>query len=311
MNDQIRPGITIPEVSFSGRPVLLATDGSPSAAPATRLAQVLAEQRHVQVHVLVALDMRRSAIPPPLDLAFQLMDEAVGPGVHAEQAESVRRGLAATLGREVDWGVRMGVGTPAAAIVREANRIGAALIIMGLRRHGRADRVLNDETTLNVIRTASCPVLGVAPGLEQLPTHVLSAMDFTGASVTAAATARGLTAAGGTLSLAYVPPLALYSPDDGEGVVHALGIQAGFQQLRRALGDDGVIVDHLEMHHELQRPVSELLLECAESTSAQLIAAGSARPSRVDRWLLGSVSTDLIRDGRCSVLVVPPARKQA
>jgi nucleotide-binding universal stress UspA family protein len=41
-----------------------------------------------------------------------------------------------------------------------------------------------------------------------------------------------------------------------------------------------------------------------------LIAAGSARPSRVDRWLLGSVSTDLIRDGRCSVLVVPPARSQ-
>jgi nucleotide-binding universal stress UspA family protein len=309
MNDRIQVGIAIPEVAVAGRPVLLATDGSPSAAPATRLAQVLAEQRHVRVHVLVALDMRRSAIPPPLDLAFQLMDEAVGPGVHAEQEEAVRRGIAVTLGREVDWAVRMGVGVAATAIVREANRIGAALIIMGLRRHSRTDRVLNDETTLNVIRTASCPVLGVAPGLETLPTRVLSAMDFTSASVAAVATARALTADGGTLTLAYVPPLAMYSPDDAEGVLHTLGLQAGFEQLSRALRYDGVTVDQLEMHHELKRPVSELLLECAESTSAQLIAAGSARPSRVDRWLLGSVSTDLVRDGRCSVLVVPPARK--
>jgi nucleotide-binding universal stress UspA family protein len=307
MSEQTR--LTIPEVDIAGRAILLATDGSPSAASATRLAQVLADERHARVHVLVVLDMRRSAIPPPLDLALQVADEVVGPGVHAEQEAAVRRGLAATLGREVSWPVRMGVGVPAGAIVHEAERIGAALIIMGLRRHSKADRVLNDETTLNVIRTSSCPVLGVAPGLEKLPTRVLSALDFTSASVSAAATARALMASGGTLSLAYVPPLDMYSPDDGEGIIHALGVHAGFEQLSRGLGRDELTVDHLVMHHELRRPVSELLLECADAGPTELIAAGSARPSRVDRWLLGSVSTDLIRDGRCSVLVVPPVRK--
>lgn len=308
MNEQLR--LTVPDVDLAGRVVLLATDGSPSAASATRLAQILADERHGRVHVLVVLDMRRAAIPPPLDLALQLADEVVGPGVHAEQEAAVRRGLAATLGREVTWPVRMGVGVPAAAIVHEAQRVGAALIIMGVRRHNRTDRVLNDETTLNVIRTSSCPVLGVAPGLEQLPTRVLSAMDFTSASVSAVATARALLAPGGALTLAYVPPLVMYAPDSGEGVIHALGVQAGFEQLSADLGHDGITVDLLVMHHELKRPVSDLLLECADAASVQLIAAGSARPSRVDRWMLGSVSTDLVRDGRCSILVVPPGAKR-
>jgi nucleotide-binding universal stress UspA family protein len=294
---------------FAGSAVLLGTDGSSSAAPATRLAQLLATERRMRVHTLVALDMRRAAIPPPLDIALQLADEVVGPGVHAEQEAAVRRGLAATLGHEVDWPVRMSVGTPAVAIVREARRVNAAMIIMGLRRHTRADRVLNDETTLNVIRTASCPVLGVAPNLERLPRRVLVAMDFTSASYAAAAVARGLMPDGGVMTLAYVPPLVMYPADDGEGVIHRLGVQAGFERARRELEGGGVTVEDVVLHHELRRPVSELLLECAEASSADLIAAGSARPSRVDRWLLGSVSTDLVRDGRCSVLVVPPVAK--
>ena len=39
---------------------------------------------------------------------------------------------------------------------------------------------------------------------------------------------------------------------------------------------------------------------------APLVAAGSVRYGRLDRWLLGSVSTALVRDGRLSVLSVPP-----
>ncbi|HEX5973411.1 MAG TPA: universal stress protein, partial [Gemmatimonadaceae bacterium] len=58
------------------------------------------------------------------------------------------------------------------------------------------------------------------------------------------------------------------------------------------------------------RQIAELLVEYADTTSADLIAAGSARLSRVDRWMLGSVSTDLVRDGRYSVLVVPPAGRR-
>ena len=297
-------------LSLAGRAVLLATDGSPASAGATHVAERLATELHARVHTVVVLDTRGAPIPPPLDAAIMIADEAVGPGVHAEQEEAVRRGLAATLGHPVDWPVRMGLGTPAASIVREASRIGAAMIVMGLRRHGRTDRVLNDETTLNVIRTAPCPVLGVTPELRQLPKRILAAIDFSSASLAAASTARSLLPHGGRLVLAYVPPLVTFPPDDGEGVIHSLGVHAGFERAGRELGADGVTVDSVVLNRELKRQIAELLVEYADTTSADLIAAGSARLSRVDRWMLGSVSTDLVRDGRYSVLVVPPAGRR-
>jgi len=32
--------------------------------------------------------------------------------------------------------------------------------------------------------------------------------------------------------------------------------------------------------------------------------------SRLDRWMVGSVSAELVRDGRRSVLIVPPKRRE-
>jgi nucleotide-binding universal stress UspA family protein len=93
-------------------------------------------------------------------------------------------------------------------------------------------------------------------------------------------------------------------------VIHSLGVHAGFDRATRELGADGVTVDSVVLNRELKRQVSELLVEYADTTSADLIAAGSARLSRVDRWMLGSVSTDLVRDGRYSVLVVPPGGRR-
>lgn len=291
---------------LAGRAVLLATDGAPASAGATHVAQAIAEELHASIHTLVVLETRGMPIPPPLDVALQLMDETVGPGVHAEQEQAVRLGLGATLGHSVNWPVRMSVGTPAAAVVREARRINASMIVMGLRRHGRADRVLNDETTLNVIRTAPCPVFGVVPELKRLPRKMLVAVDFGSASLSATRVARAMIRREGRLTLAYVPPLVMYPPDDGEGVIHSLGVRAGFERATRELAGEGVTIDHVVLHHELKQQVSEILLEHADGTSAEAIATGSARLSRVDRWMLGSVSTDLVRDGRISVLVVPP-----
>jgi nucleotide-binding universal stress UspA family protein len=51
------------------------------------------------------------------------------------------------------------------------------------------------------------------------------------------------------------------------------------------------------------------LLECADEANCDLITAGSVQHSRVDRWMVGSVSTEMVRDGRRSVLIVPPRRQ--
>jgi len=52
--------------------------------------------------------------------------------------------------------------------------------------------------------------------------------------------------------------------------------------------------------------VGRVLLSQAAAFGADLMVMGAARHGRVERWILGSVSTELMRDGRTSVLVYRP-----
>jgi nucleotide-binding universal stress UspA family protein len=74
----------------------------------------------------------------------------------------------------------------------------------------------------------------------------------------------------------------------------------------RELGGDHGGIDHVVLPHETRGTPAEALLDYAEETRCDLIAAGSAHHGRVERWMVGSVSTELVRDGRRSVLIVPP-----
>lgn len=293
-------------LDLAGRAVLLATDGSPGAIAGSHVALALATTYHAVVHVVSVIDTSRAPIPPPLTQALAIGDTIVDSAVHAQQEQEVRGALSAATGQAIEWPVRIRLGTPASAIAREARRIGAVLVIVGLRRHSRIDRTVNDETALNVMRNARCPVLGVVPGTTALPVRVLAAMDFSETSLLAARAARAVVGDGAVLVLAYVLPLTAFLPDDGERVIHDLGVQAGFARTARELGEQGINFDHVVLHHALPRPTAEILLEYADGAKSDLIAAGSARHGRLDRWMMGSVSTDLVRDGRRSVLIVPP-----
>jgi nucleotide-binding universal stress UspA family protein len=203
------------------------------------------------------------------------------------------------------------LGTPAGSIVKEARRVGAVLIVLGLRRHGRIDRATHDETTLNVIRRASCPVLGVAEGTRDLPTRVLAAMDFSEASVIATRTAQSIAGEDPTLVLAYVAAPRTLSLEEGETFIRTLGISAGFASVAEDLAKDGTTFDHIVLNQPSTQTTAESLLEYADAARCDLLAAGSVRRGRLDRWRMGSVSRDLVRDGRRSVLVAPPARESS
>ncbi len=58
--------------ALRGRVLPLATDGSPSAAAATQLAESIAERCQMRVHAVAVLDTRPASIPPPLDLPLQV-----------------------------------------------------------------------------------------------------------------------------------------------------------------------------------------------------------------------------------------------
>lgn len=296
-------------LELNGRAVLLATDGSPCAVAAARVAYALAREHHAVVHVVSVVDTRSAPIPPPLDVALGIGDALGGTELHREQERSVRAELSGALGDPVEWPVRIMLGTPSAAIVQEAHHLNAALIVMGLRRHGRLDRAVHDETALNVMRAATCPVLGVVAEQSELPRRVLAAIDFSEGSLVALRAGRAIAGEGGLLVLAYVNPMSGFLADEGEATIHDLGVQAGFAKLVRELGEDGVKFDHVVLHNAPPQSPAQALLEYADEVGSDMITAGSVQHSRLDRWMVGSVSAELVRNGRRSVLIVPPRRR--
>lgn len=298
------PSTTMKPFDLRGRTVLLATDGSAGSVAGARVALALATSHGAKIQVLNVIDTRTVPFPPIIGaLAIE------GAGVNPVQATEVREALRHRLGVDIDWAVRISYGIPAAEIVREATALDAALIIVGLRRHGRVDRVLNDETALHVMRRAACPVLAVVPNATGLPTRVLAATDFSAASLDASCIARAIVGPSAELTLAYAPPLTALIGDEGELRIHTLGVGEAFssavRELERIRAD--AHVDHVVLTQEPQDAPAQMLLRYAEETDSDLIAAGSARHGRVEQWMVGSVSTELVRDGRRSVLVVPPS----
>ena len=303
-----RPRAVAPAPLAPGATVLLAVDASTLAESAAQIALDLAERRGARIHVLSVVDTRPAPIPPPVDLALALADGAYGEALHAEQKREIRAKLSAKLQRSLDWPVEVALGTPSHAIAAEARRLGADLVVLGLRRHRALERALNDETALNVMRTAPCPVLGVTPELTALPQRALVGVDFSRASLTAARIVRSLVADGGTLLLAYVPPPTTgYLPDDGERVIHELGVSAAFTWFAGELGADaGPRLERVVVERDPGRTVSEQLLTYADGAGVDMIALGSVRHGRIERWVLGSVTTEIARDGSYPLLAVPP-----
>lgn len=296
-------------LDLTGRAVLLATDGSPGALAAARVAYELARTYHAKIHVVSVVDTRSAPIPPPLDAALALGNVDGGEAVHDQQKKAILEELSGATDASIDWPVRIMLGTPASSIVKEAHHVGAVLVILGLRRHGRLDRAVRDETTLNVMRSASCPVLGVVAEMSELPGRVLAAVDFSEGSVLAVRSGKAVVRGGATLVLAYVEPLNGFLEDEGECRIHNMGVKAGFAKLRTELGDDDVKFDHVVLHHGPSQSPAQALLEYADEIGSDLITAGSVQHSRLDRWMVGSVSGELVRDGRRSVLIVPPRRR--
>jgi universal stress protein E len=278
-----------------------------------RIASALEARYGSRVSAVQVLDTSDLPLPTPLPAAFTFARELIGDAPYAEDARARRKQFSDWLGRPNDWPVHVSLGAAAYQIVRYAESQGAALIVLGLRHHGIIDRVLRDETTLTVARIARGAVLGVREKLHGLPHRVVVGIDFGPASIRAARAAldvlaRGPSLEGVVLRLVYVDRSGVdgaHEDSAGEALIKRLGVEAAFEQLVRELeAPPGIRVECVVRHGA----AATELLSCAEESRSDLIAVGSLRHERLERWILGSVTTEIIRDGRCSVLVIPPER---
>lgn len=287
--------------------ILLATRGTATADAAVRIAAALAARHSARVEVFAVLE--------PLPIFDGGFAPAIIPFDSFDQRRSdellarVRGQVRAVTGSADAWPIDVRVGRPAAEIARASRAHDVMLVVLGVGRHKPADRLFGNETALKVSRLAPVPVLAVAPGRDQLPRRVIAATDFSASSLEAARTALRFLPAPGTLVLAHVSPELEIPPVALEEWLtqYARGVREGFANAKAHLAAPaGITVQTASLAGD----AAQEILQLAERMRADLIAVGSHGHNLVERILIGSVATKVLRLATCSVLLVP-AKLQA
>ena len=280
--------------------IVVGVDGSEESVAALSTAAALARQQRAALHVVSVLSPFPSyQIDPGLSESRNNTDE-----LRMQLRSASVRNLLEAAGAEEGWTHEVVMGRPARVITQVAAQRSAELIVLGRREHGLMDRIAGAETSLQVMRLSSIPVLAVSSDLEH-PQSIVVATDFSEASAQAARAAVELLGRRGTLHLVYVEPPVELLPEGfglvGDGRYPGDVVQWFRRFIERIKAPAGVFVETTVLNG---KPVPTLI-EFAERIGADMIAAGSHSQSRMERFLLGSVSTGLVRNAACPVLVAP------
>ena len=282
-------------------PILVATDGSESADAAIRATAMLARRAEAGVVVLSVLQ--------PLPIVAADYGMAIPP---ADSEDARRRHLLTKVKEQVAgvgpatqaWAIELRDGDPAGVIAAVGREMNARLIVMGLGHHDLLDRLFGSETALHVLRVSRVPVLAVPPTFTHLPRRAVVATDFSFASVRAAKRALELVDTARMVYLLHVAPRMELQPDAFAAwmALYGEGVGPAFERVRAELGlPEPVVIETVTRQGKPSRET----LEFARSTQADLIITGSRGAGLVDRLLVGSTATGLIRGAQCAVLAVP------
>ncbi len=270
-------------------PLLLALADDDTASASIRVALALAHCKGAVPTVVRALGNMRAAEIAVSPLGGTSLEEYFGPEYTNACRDAVEMQLALVAG-PVDWACDVTDQSPIDAIVERAQQLRAGLIVMGLRHHGVLRRTIARDLLGEVVRVTRVPVLAVRADLTALPKRVVVAIDFGEASLRAAALARHLMAAGGSMFLVNV------APNNSDGV-HA--------RLDALIGDlaqaPGMTISSIVLHGDVQASIENL----AHMVSADLLSVGSERHPLLDRLATASISMKLAHTARWSTLVVP------
>lgn len=213
-------------------------------------------------------------------------------------------------------GLKVLTGTPHREIVETARRIGAGLIVVGASEPGAhlGTRLLG-STAERVVRQAACPVLVVRGALPIPPRRVLLPIDLSAAS--ADAVRCGLHLLGQISGGAAVEIEAFYALDfltELEFLHPHMPWLTTSQQVERHTASEleqfvlaaceeapGKVRTEMRLGDAREEILDELVRKPAD-----LVVLGTHGRSGLDRLLLGSVASAVLRRAPCSVLMVPP-----
>jgi nucleotide-binding universal stress UspA family protein len=250
---------------------------------------------------IVSVDPMMPTTSPPIDMR----------ALRANVEEELRARVVRLTKRErSDVDVRVLSGVPYAAIVEEAGRLGARLVVVGNRGRTGLAATLLGSVAARVVRYAHCPVLVARP--RPLTGKVLVATDFSDPALPAIrAAAEETSRIGGKITAVHC--LDAPSPD-WLGLIHGATVEGlaiseassrvardrARDRLAAALGQAGIAG---EMFVVSGSP-ADVIVDVAREVQAEVIVVGTAGRTGLRRVVLGSVAERVVRHAPTSVLVV-------
>lgn len=235
-------------------------------------------------------------------------------------ARDVRDAIAAThdrvassfaeTGRAVE--TRTLLGRPASAIVADAGRWGADLIVVGARDQGPLESMLLGSVSRSVVERAPCSVL-VARG--RVVSSVVLAVDGSAPSVSATRlVARWPMFAAARVRVVGVGQLPPRYPGVGASDTEQQAAFAGTVDLETARVHDivgGAVAELLAQGREAEGEIrtggaASEIIAAAQAGPADLVVMGAHGESALRRLLLGSVVRTVLEGVRSSVLIARP-----
>lgn len=282
---------------------LVATDATPASDGALRLGAALQRRDATSLAVISVVPPTSYPAPvndlavPPL-LAPSAEEQAIATRRTAVLEQCARNNVPAPADLLVECSV------PLTAILFHAAARRADLVVMGLGRHNVVDRFFGTETALHAARETDIATLCVPGTMTSLPRHAIVGTDFDGSSTAAARAAARLVGPTGHLTLVHVTPAADPLPAmlaDWPAALTARLDEAFARMIDALQLPPTMEVDTLP----LAGNVGKELVACAERLHAGVIAVGRHSRTLVERVVLGSTTTRVVRTAACAVLVVP------
>ena len=297
-------------------PVLLATKPFTGLDAPLAVARWLATREERELHVVSVLEQddpmaATEGVTPP---SQRCRDDE-----RSALAAQISRALTPYNGHGEPPAVEIVDGPSASGVVDAAQRCNARVIVIGTGKHDPIGRHVYGERALEIVSIADRPVLIVPreATAESLSVAVV-AVDFSPASVRAARAVLPMLSQGGRLILVHVQT-AVGRPEEDPGCGNdAYGRRCAqlFAHFQRQLPSiAGVTV----ATRFFRGDAVGTLLAYATMRHAGVIACGRLGHSLAARIFVGSVSSALVRQATCPVLVAPelsgdamaPQRSQA
>lgn len=287
-------------------PILAATDLSAGARHAAERAARVAGRTEVDLtvlHVLAGSAMHelRQWLGVSAPVAQQLQDEA------GQRLDALTRELQAVLPEGRVSG-RLTSGTPVAEVLRVADELDAALVVVGARGESFMRRLILGTTTDRVLRRSRRPVLVV----RQLPQvdyrRVMVAVDFSAWSSHSLDLARRV-APGARLVLAHVVQVPYEEKLRYAGVdaatldAYRVRARAAAVQGLHALAESAGLAPSQWEACVVEGDASLRLVEQEQLLDCDLIVLGKQGQSVAEDLLLGSVTAHVLAEGSADVLV--------